>query len=219
MKCYVDQSGPGGYRIQYTPTVRGRHELTVSVDGQQVAGSSFPIIVSISPTQLDKPVKVLKSVKKPKNIITNSENNVIVVEDRRNIVMFDKTGEKKILVTRSESQLTELEGIATDSEDNIYCTDYKSNKIMKCDKNGGNVQVYEVHQVVSTGRWGVAVVGDEVMLCECNNKGTIMIYDRELKQEMTVRKGNLPLLHISASSGLVLPELCTFKGTSTDFIK
>ncbi len=39
VKCEVDQSGPGEYRIQYTPTVRGRHELTVSVDGQQVAGS------------------------------------------------------------------------------------------------------------------------------------------------------------------------------------
>ena len=39
IKCDVEQSGPGEYRIQYTPTVRGRHELTVSVDGQQVAGS------------------------------------------------------------------------------------------------------------------------------------------------------------------------------------
>ena len=32
-KCTVDQSGPGEYNIKYTPTVRGRHELTVSVDG------------------------------------------------------------------------------------------------------------------------------------------------------------------------------------------
>ena len=39
VKCDVGQSGPGKYRIQYTPTVRGRHELTVSVNGQQIAGS------------------------------------------------------------------------------------------------------------------------------------------------------------------------------------
>ncbi len=190
MKCNVDQSGPGEYRIQYTPTVRGRHELTVSVDGQQVAGSPFPVFVSISPTQLGKPVKVLENVKSPQDIITNSENNVIVVEDRRNIVMFDKTGEKKILVTHSESQLTKLEGIATDSEDNIYCTDDDSNKIMKCDKNGGNVQVYEVQQVAGPGYLGVAVVGDEVMLCECENKGTIMIYDRELKYKRRIQHGS-----------------------------
>ena len=189
MKCNVDQSGPGEYRIQYTPTVRGRHELTVSVDGQQVAGSPFPVFVSISPTQLGKPVKVWVNIMRPRGITTNSENNVIVVGDKRNIVMFDKTGEKKILVTHSESQLTELEGIATDSEDNIYCTDRESNKIMKCDKNGGNVQVYEVHQVVGPGHRGVAVVGDEVMLCEQNNKGTIMIYDRELKYKRRIQGG------------------------------
>ena len=27
----------------------------------------------------------------------------------------------------------------------------------------------------------MTVVGDEVMMCEMNNKGTIMVYDRELK--------------------------------------
>ncbi len=188
MKCNVDQSGPGEYRIQYTPTVRGRHELTVSVDGQQVAGSPFPVFVSISPTQLGKPVKVWVNIMRPRGITTNSENNVIVVGDKRNIVMFDKTGEKKILVTRSESQLTELEGIATDSEDNIYCTDFKSNKIMKCDKNGSNVQVYEVYQVAGPGYSGVAVVGDEVMLCERFNKGNIMIYDRELKYKRRIQR-------------------------------
>ena len=37
----------GEYRIPYTPTVRERHELTVSMDGQQVAGSPFPVFVSI----------------------------------------------------------------------------------------------------------------------------------------------------------------------------
>lgn len=31
------------------------------------------------------------------------------------------------------------------------------------------------------GHWGVEVVGNEVMLCECDNEGTIMVYDKELK--------------------------------------
>ena len=41
--------------------------------------------------------------------------------------------------------------------------------------------MYEVQQVKGPGHLGVAVVGDEVMLCECGNKGTIMIYNRELE--------------------------------------
>ena len=42
IKCHVDQTGDRNYSIQYTPTVRGRCELTVSVDGQQVADSPLP---------------------------------------------------------------------------------------------------------------------------------------------------------------------------------
>ncbi len=56
-----------------------------------------------------------------------------------------------------------------------------SNKILRCDKNGDNVQVHEVQQVEGPGYRGVAVVGDEVMVCECNNRGTILVYDREVK--------------------------------------
>ena len=63
-ECKVGQTGAGQYSIQCTPTVRGRHELTVSVDGQQVAGSPFPVFVSIPPTQLGKPVKVWTNLTK-----------------------------------------------------------------------------------------------------------------------------------------------------------
>ena len=181
VKCEVDQSRPGEYRIQYTPTVRGRHELTVSVDGQQVAGSPFPVFVSIPPTQLGKPVKVWDDIDEAHGITTNSVGDVIVTEYKGDIVKLESKGKTSVLVKHSDSKLTKLESVSTDVEDNIYCTDYYSNKVMKCNKNGGNVQVYEVMQVEGPGHWGVAVVGDEVMLCERDNESTIMVYDRELK--------------------------------------
>ena len=181
VKCDVDHSGPGEYRIQYTPTVRGRHELTVSVDGQQVVGSPFPVIVSIHPTQLGKPVKVWDGINCASGITTNSMGDVIVAEYDGDIVKLESKGKKSELVKHSNSKLTYLKGLSTDDEDNIYCTDELTNKVMKCNKNGGNVQVHEVKEVKGPGYWGVAVVGDGVMLCERNNKGTIMMYDRELK--------------------------------------
>ena len=46
-ECKVGQTGAGQHSIQCTPTVRGRHELTMSVEGQQVAGSPFPVFVSV----------------------------------------------------------------------------------------------------------------------------------------------------------------------------
>ncbi len=181
IKCKVDQSRPGEYRIQYTPTVRGHHELSVSVDGQQVAGSPFPVFVSISPTQLGKPVNMWRDIRRPRGITSTPDNNILVAVEKGGVIKLNENGGKTLLVEHFQSDLEELEGIATDKEGNIYCTDYRSNKIMKCNKNGTNVQVYKVQQVAGPGHRGVAVAGDEVMLCECSNTGTIMIYNKELE--------------------------------------
>ncbi len=190
IKCNVDQSGPGEYRIQYTPTVRGRHELTVSVDGQQVTGSPFPVFVSISPTQLKKPVKVWQSIK-PCGITTDSDNNLIVTESNRNIVKLS-IAEEKTYFYYPERKLVELVSIASDNDSNtIYGADYKSNRIVKFNTNGGNVQVYEVQQLKGPGYYVVAVVGDEVMLCERHNVGTVMVYDRELRYVRRIQHGHL----------------------------
>ena len=181
VKCTVDQSCPGEYNIKYTPTVRGRHELTVSVDGQQVEGSPFSVSVSISPTQLGKPVKVWTGMSDPQGVTVNSEGEVIVCEYEGDIIKLDKEEKKHVIVKHSTTTLAYLSGVATDKEDNIYCTDRDTNKVLRCDKNGRNVRVYEVQQVEGPGHWGVAVVGDEVMLCELGCEGTIMIYNRELE--------------------------------------
>ena len=180
-KCDVDQSRPGEYRIQYTPTVRGRHKLTVSVDGQQVAGSPFPVSVFIPPTQLGKPVKVLYGVHHAGGITINTAGDILVTEYDGDIVKFNTKGKKSVLVTHSESEVKWLESISTDDKGSIYCTHSETNKVTKCTKNGGNIQVHEVKQVTGSGHWSVTVVGDEVMMCEMNNEGTIMVYDRELK--------------------------------------
>ena len=46
IKCDVDETGARNYSIQYTPTVRGRCELTVSVDGQQVVCLSPSLLLN-----------------------------------------------------------------------------------------------------------------------------------------------------------------------------
>ena len=42
------------YTITFTPRVRGRHDLTVTVNGKEIAGSPFRMVVKIDPTQLEK---------------------------------------------------------------------------------------------------------------------------------------------------------------------
>ena len=69
--------------------------------------------------------------------------------------------------------------IAVDDENNIYCIEETSNRILRCDRNGGNIKVQEVKHVKERRR-GLAVVGEEVMVCVIDNRGTIMVYNKEL---------------------------------------
>ena len=180
IECNVKEIGAGEYCIQYTPTIRGRHELSISVDGQPVAGSPFPVLVCSPPTLLDKPVKVWDGVKMPWDVTINSLGEIIVVECA-DIVVMDKNGTRLRTINSSEYQLRNVQGIAVDGEDNIYFIDEGTNRIFKSNKNCSKVEVHRVQQIESPGHIAVAVVGDEVMVTECNNYGVIMVYDRELK--------------------------------------
>ena len=197
-KCDINQIEANKYSIQYTPTIRGRHELTVLVDGQEVPGSPFPVFVFIPPTQLGKPVQVWDGISKPSGITMTSDGEIIATEYEGDIIKFDKEGKRQSLVRKSQHSLNYLRGIAVDSDDNIYCTDDASNRILKCDKNGGNIQVHEVKIV--KGR-GVAVVGDEVMVCHADNEGSIIIYDKALQYVRSIKnEGSGDFQDISADS-------------------
>ena len=54
----IDVKDAGRYDISYTPSVHGRHELSISAHGQPVPGSPFTMTVYISPAQLDLSVHV-----------------------------------------------------------------------------------------------------------------------------------------------------------------
>ena len=191
ISCDIDQTSAGRYSIKYTPIVRGRHELTVLVNGQQLAGSPFPVFVSIPPTQLGKPVKAFNNIKRPIGVAVNSTGELVATEESGDIIKFDKETKKNVLVQHLVSQLSYLDCVAVDSDDNIYCVDGQSARILKCDKDGGNVQVHEVKQVKGPGHSVLTVLGEEVMVCERNNRGTVMVYDRELKYVRRIERGDM----------------------------
>ena len=196
----------GRYDISYTPSVGGRHELSISAYGQPVTGSPFTMTVYISPAQLDKPVKVWGGVTKPSGITVNSVGEIIVSELNRDIVMLDKEGKILRHIEHSQHQISELRSVAIDNEDNIYFIG-SSNKIGMSNRNCDKLQVREVQQVKGPGHRDIAVVGDEVMVIERSNKGQIMVYDRELNyvRQITGRsKTQLRCLHPDCHGNLYI---------------
>ena len=196
--CIIDGDGSGRYSIECTPAVRGRHELFVLIDGQHVAGSPFPVFVSIHPTQLGKPVKVWDGESEPTSITGNSRGDLLATEwSSGSIIKFDVNGKKEKLVTKTELQA--LRCIAVDDEDNIYCIDGDSNKILIYDKNGRNVRVHQVKMEQGVGRTALCIVKNNLLISERGFDGAIMVYDRELNYVRCIQhKGMGSICGISA---------------------
>ena len=179
-ECQVDRNKGGEYRIQYTPTVRGRHELIVTVNGQEVAGSPFPVFVSIHPTQLDKPVHTITGLTRPCGVDVTSAGNIIVVDISPTVTVFDKNRKKLQSLKSSVFGMGHPYGVAVDStNDSIYITD-EYNGIVKlsphlkliCKSTCANIDFYSRYR-------GVAVVRDEVMVCIESNG--VKVFTKDLK--------------------------------------
>ncbi len=188
IKCEVKRSNKiGEYLIQYTPTVRGRHELSVIIDGkQQVAGSPFTMSVSVHPTRLGKPIKVWTGLKGSTSIAVKSTGEILVGEVGGDIVKLCKDGKKQVLVKRDLHGLTDIWDLAIDSEDNIYCVCYSTNHIMKCNKSGGDVQMKKVDQSNNQGYSGLTIVENEVWLCGIET-GHLIVCDRNLNYKKCIK--------------------------------
>ncbi len=188
IKCEVKRSKKTGeYLIQYTPTVRGRHELSVIIDGkQQVAGSPFTMSVSVHPTRLGKPVKVWTGRKESTGIAVKSTGEILVSRIGGEIVKLCKGGKKQVLVKGDLHELTGIWDLATDSDDNIYCVSLSTNHIMKCNKNGGDIQVKKVDQSNNQGYPGLTIIENEVWLCG-KDSGHLIVCDRNLNYKKCIK--------------------------------
>ena len=80
VQCEVVKQQNGQHKINYRPVKRGKHELHLTVDGNPVRGSPFPIAVTPSAQSLNKPVRVVQGLDRPKGTAINSKGQMIVVE-------------------------------------------------------------------------------------------------------------------------------------------
>ena len=177
IKCKVYLIQDNEYLIQYTPTIRGRHELVLTVNGQEVASSPFPVFVSIPPTQLGIPVKVIRGLTNPRFSAINSVGEIIITE-RRDVTVFDKEGKKLRKINTSDYNIKDPTGVAVDETDSIYIADCGSDKVVKFSKEMKFTKEVSVKQ--DSRLWGMAVVGDEVMVCD-DKYSCVMVYTKELE--------------------------------------
>ena len=198
VKAKVVQKQGNMYEIEYTPTVRGRHKLEITINDLPVPGSPFPIIAKIPPHQFCKPQKVIDSFKDPIDIAINSVGEVIIAEQGGGIAVIHKSG--RIIhssIDGEQSGSLKLEGIAVDSEDNIYVTDNHGGNLFKLNKY--------CQQIKKVGRdcegledfdpWGVTVFQEQVIITQSTRPLLCFTRDLELVQKISFNGDGLGITH------------------------
>ena len=196
----IDIDEPGHYSIEYTPTVRGCHELIVLINGHHVLGSPF-CLYSIPPSQLGKPVKIWTGISRPYGITANSKGEILVTlsEGTTNIVKYDSNGKRFNLVKKS--MLVYPRCIACDDENEIYCVDEESNMILTCDGNGNRLKIHAVElEKNSPGRSALAIVDQKLFMAEIEVPGIIKVYNKQLQHVSTIKHRDMLVKDICGDS-------------------
>ena len=133
--CSVERRGQSQYEISYQPTIKGRHQLHIKVEGQHIRGSPSSVAVKSPVEKLGTPILTLDGVHRPMGVAINKRGEVVVTEVGRNCVfVFSPSGEK----LRSFGTLGSCQGqfdwpcgVTVDGEGNILVADTHNHRIQK----------------------------------------------------------------------------------------
>ena len=152
LKCVADPSpslegevvenGVCTFSISVTPQVRGRHDLTVKVRGEEIEGSPFRVFIKLPPSRLGQEDQTCRvgEVWRPWGIAINKKQQLIVGEacedfsGGRKITVMERDGKK--VQTIECDQFQDPHGVAVSSDGAVYVTDIDAECLFKFNSRG-----------------------------------------------------------------------------------
>ena len=133
--CRVERRGQIQYEISYQPTIKGRHQLHIKVEGQHVRGSPFSVGVKSRVENLSTLIQTICCMDEPWGVAINQRGEVMVSDNERHCVsVFSPSGVNLRSFGTSGSdhgQFNEPSGVAVDGEGNILVADFCNHRIQK----------------------------------------------------------------------------------------
>ena len=118
--CSIERRGQSQYEISYQPTMKGRHQLHIKVEGQHVRGSPSSVAIKSPVEKLGTPILTLGWVKGPKGVALYERGEVVVTEWGVHCVsVFGPSGEKLRsfgTLGSGQGQFKYPHGVAVDGE-------------------------------------------------------------------------------------------------------
>ena len=171
--------------LSYKPTQRGRHHLTVSVNGEAVANCPFSLFIHHPPAQLGHPVRIIKELNDPWRVVATSNKHLVVTE-RGSISVFDLHGKLIRTIGYLEDGLQRVgidpTGIAVNNDGEMFVTDIGSHRLLKVSCDGKLLQAAG-GMGKDPGQFhnprGITLNSNKLFVCDCNND-RVQVFDTDL---------------------------------------
>ena len=180
------------HEVQYTATQRGRHQLSVAVNGVEIHGSPFAVFIKIPPTQLGTPVQVIEGLNGPYCIAINSDSELIVSEcDSHKISVYTRRGDKKHEFGsegEGKGEFKHPKGVAVDKSDGcIFVADKNNHRIQKFTRDGHFMELVG-GPMQFNGPRGLKLNNNKLYVCDSGNH-RIQVFDTELNYITSIGGG------------------------------
>ena len=179
----VTEKEKGSYLVSYCPKVRGRHKLNLLVNQQPIAGSPFDVFVEHPPTQLGKPVRIIKGVENPYAIALNKSGHLLVTQPAKGVVAaLSKDGR---VVPGGKDGLGNPRGIAIDEDGSLLVASRASEQLMKFNKDWTLAKAVgqkgdQPGQFNSIARVKISPTTHKYYVCDWENH-RIQVFNQDLK--------------------------------------
>ena len=135
--CSVERKELSQFEISYQPTIKGRHQLHIKIEGQHVRGSPFNVGVKSTSSvgKLGMPILTISSVQAPWDVSITEMGEIVVTEVDGNCVsVFSPNGNKlRSFGTQGsgQGQFNTPCCNTLDKEGNILVVDRHNNRIQR----------------------------------------------------------------------------------------
>ena len=189
----VVENGVGVFSISVTPGVRGRHNLTVKVRGEEIEGSPFRVFVKFPLSQLgqEDQSRRVGDLRWPWGIAVNNKQQLIVAESGGGlgggkITVMERDGRK--FQTIECGQFQNPRGVAVASDGAVYVTDTRAKCLFKLNSKGKLLKTVrnELQKPFS-----VKIIGNRVYVVDRDSQ-LVKVFDMDCNVVGTIQTKECP---------------------------